>query len=267
MAAITKVTRQRKPGRYNIYIDDDYAFAVDETILIKYNLFKGTDLTATEISQIEAAEFEQKAYQKALVYATGRLRAKGQIIQKLMEQQIPRTVIARVIDRLEAVNVINDQQYAVAYVQSMMSSGKLGPRGVRYKLQQLGINDDDIADALVDYGDDEQLLHLANHVEKLLHKYERQAHYMAVQKTRQKLQQAGFEARLINQALQDYELAHEMDNEQEWDNLQHDATIAANRYRQYDGWEFKKRVKAAMFRKGYDFDLVDKWIKQYEQEL
>jgi len=267
MATITKVTQQLKPGRYNIYVDDEYAFAVDETILIKYNLFKGTQLTPEEINQIEAAEFEQKAYQKALVYATGRLRAKGQIIQKLREQAVPKPVIARVIDRLEAVNVINDQHYAQAYVHSMVTSGKLGPRGIRYKLQQLRIAPDDITDALVDYDDDDQLSHLAHHVEKLMHKYERQAHYMAVQKTRQKLQQLGFDTSLINQAMQDYDLANDPDDDQEWDNLNHDALIAANRYRQYEGWEFKKRIKAAMFRKGYDFSLVDKWISQYDRKM
>ena len=69
MKKVTKVTRQRKPGRYNVYLDDEFALAVDEKILIKYDLFKGTELEDDALKEIEAAEFEQKAYTKALVYA------------------------------------------------------------------------------------------------------------------------------------------------------------------------------------------------------
>lgn len=57
---MTKVTRQRKPGRYNVYLDDEFALAVDEKILIKYNLFKDTELEDEDIKEIEAAEFEQR---------------------------------------------------------------------------------------------------------------------------------------------------------------------------------------------------------------
>ena len=67
--------------------------------------------------------------------------------------------------------------------------------------------------------------------------------------------------------LRSYEAENETDVDQEWENLDRDASSAANRYRQYEGWEFKKRVKAAMFRKGYDLSLVDKWIKQNESEM
>ena len=41
MPLITKITRQKNnPERYNIYIEDNYAFAVDESLLVKYQLSK-----------------------------------------------------------------------------------------------------------------------------------------------------------------------------------------------------------------------------------
>ena len=42
---ITKIEAQKKKGRYNIYLNDAFAFGVDEATVVKYALFKGTELT------------------------------------------------------------------------------------------------------------------------------------------------------------------------------------------------------------------------------
>ena len=42
LATITKISIQKKAvDRYNIFLDDNYAFSVTEDILIKFNLRKG----------------------------------------------------------------------------------------------------------------------------------------------------------------------------------------------------------------------------------
>jgi len=37
---ITKIEAQKKKGRYNIYLNDAFAFGVDEATVVKYALFK-----------------------------------------------------------------------------------------------------------------------------------------------------------------------------------------------------------------------------------
>lgn len=42
MRVITKIARQKNnPERYNIYLNEEYAFPVDEAILIQFGLTKG----------------------------------------------------------------------------------------------------------------------------------------------------------------------------------------------------------------------------------
>jgi regulatory protein len=77
------------------------------------------------------------------------------------------------------------------------------------------------------------------------------------------LLQQGFDLNLIKQAIQNYRSNETPDEMLEWDNLDRDATIAANRYADYTGWEFKQKVKAMLYRKGYDLNLVDKWLRQH----
>lgn len=265
MKLVTKVSQQRRPGRYNIYLDDTYAFAVDEKVLISYNLFKGTQLDDAMIEDVLSAEYEQKAYTRALVYATGQLRPKKQVIHKLKEYDYPKDIIARVIERLEKTNVLDDQQYAEAYIRTVSETGKVGPIGAKYKLRELGLTDDMIEDALIYYDYDREVEHVERLIEKYMNKYQRQARYLAEQKTRLKLVQLGFSVSTITNTLQIYRDALEDDTDQEWENLNDEAERLVSRYQQYTGWEFTRRFKGAMFRKGYQLSDVDRWLYEHPQ--
>lgn len=49
---ITKITRQRNEERYNIYLDEKYAFSVDEAIIIQYGLTKGSLLMRWRLERL-----------------------------------------------------------------------------------------------------------------------------------------------------------------------------------------------------------------------
>jgi len=266
MRTITRVTQQKRPGRYNIFLDDDYGFAVDEKILIQYNLFKGTKLDDELLAEVEAAEYEQLAYQKGLIYATGQLRSTQQVAEKLKQSDFPTPVIEKVLHRLTEAKVLDDVAFAESYVAGIMRSGKFGPQGVHYKLKQWGIDQNTILDALEAYDDETQLMHLETMVDRLLQKYGQHAMYLAKQKTQQKLMQDGFDQRLIQQAMREYFANNDVDQEIETEKLDRDAQRVVSRYQQYSGWEFTKRVKQALYRKGYQLDAIDRWLRAYERE-
>ena len=67
MPLITKITRQKNnPERYNIYIEEKYAFAVDESLLVKYQLSKDKVLEDWERDEIVFDDEVRKAFNKAL---------------------------------------------------------------------------------------------------------------------------------------------------------------------------------------------------------
>ncbi|TYC49845.1 recombinase RecX [Weissella muntiaci] len=264
MQKISRVTQQRRPGRYNIYLDDEFFMAVDEKILIQYNLFKGTELTEAEIAEVTAAEFEQKAYIKGLTIATGRLIAKKQLVLKLKQGDFPNDVIARVIDRLENAGILDDQAYAQAYVASSINAGKLGPKGIARKLKTFGVDSNIIADALADYPDDDQEEHIQKQIEKLFAKYHHQSRMLAQQKVTQKLIQNGFDQQHFQPLIKAYLADFDQDEQQaaEWENLDREAQKLADRYSQYTGWDFTRRFKTALYRRGFDGDLINQWLSK-----
>ena len=80
---ITKIEAQKKKGRYNIYLNDAFAFGVDEATVVKYALFKGTELTKEQIEEIKHDDCIQQAYQKALHFLNFKLRSTKEVYEKL----------------------------------------------------------------------------------------------------------------------------------------------------------------------------------------
>ena len=50
MAIITKVSAQKRQGRYNIFLDQEYAFSVSEKTLAEFVLLKGQELSPQKIN-------------------------------------------------------------------------------------------------------------------------------------------------------------------------------------------------------------------------
>ncbi|KRN75484.1 recX protein [Weissella kandleri] len=263
MATVTRVTQTRRPGRYNIYLDDEFAFAVAEKILLDFNLFKGTEVSAEQRVEIETAEYAQKAYQKALVYATGTMRSVQQVRQKLKEADFPDDVIEQALERLGQVDILNDQKFAEEYVSTQMQRGKLGPKGIGFKLRQYGVDAFTIEDALVVYDEETEYENLMQQVEPLFDKYQRSSAYLAQQKVSNKLYQSGFNGHLIKRALSDYFDEHEHDDEQEMDNFNREIEKLAERYADYSGWDYQQKMKAGMYRRGFNLKQVDRWLKEH----
>ena len=65
MAVITKITRQkRNEERYNIFLNDEYAFSVDESVLVKYRLTKGMTIDEWTLGELTYEDEIEKAFQR-----------------------------------------------------------------------------------------------------------------------------------------------------------------------------------------------------------
>ena len=68
MAKISKIEAQKRRGRYNVYLDGKYAFPVAESVLVKFRLMKGMELTKEQVQTITTADQQAHAYSKILDY-------------------------------------------------------------------------------------------------------------------------------------------------------------------------------------------------------
>ena len=107
---ITKIEAQKKKGRYNIYLNDAFAFGVDEATVVKYALFKGTELTKVQIKEIQQDDCIQQAYQKALHFLNFKLRSTKEVYEKLEKLEFDDDIINEVLGKLHEQNFLNDRQ-------------------------------------------------------------------------------------------------------------------------------------------------------------
>ena len=165
------IQTQKKAGRFNIYINDKYAFPVSESVLIKYRLHKGQELDENLIEEIKLADDISKGYNAALNYLSYQLRTRKEVEDKLRSLDIHEDYIPEIINKLIDLDLINDKNYAESYVRTMMNTSDKGPKVIKLNLLKKGVDDNIAEDALMLYTDKLQVEKGVALAEKLANRY------------------------------------------------------------------------------------------------
>lgn len=137
MAIITKITRQKNnPERYNIYIEEKYAFAVDESLLVKYQLSKDKDLEDFERDEIVFDDEVRKAFNKALDFLSFRMRSEHEVKKKLLDAEYGEAVVLEAIQKLYHLGFLNDESFSKALLETQKKTSQKGPRAIQQELKK-----------------------------------------------------------------------------------------------------------------------------------
>ncbi|MFI3230171.1 MAG: RecX family transcriptional regulator [bacterium] len=141
---ITDIQKQKNnPKRYSIFLDDSFAFGIDEIDLLYYKLEINKTLSKKDYDFIINNLVLTKAKNKALKYLSYRMRAKSQVVEKLREQEeFSEDIIEKVIVFLEKYNYVNDEIFCKAYINDKMNIKGYGSYKISYDLKSLKIDDD-----------------------------------------------------------------------------------------------------------------------------
>lgn len=164
---ITAVHRDNKQKqRYHIDLDDEYAFSVHEDILVKYNLFKGTEVDEAFYSEVLVAEEKHRAYLNALRYLGIRPRTKSQLHSYLLEKGFLPPVAEEVCDRCQEQGYINDEAFAKQWVDERLRLKPRSPYMLRMELQQRGVDRNIVDDAVRGVSREDELIAARALIEK-----------------------------------------------------------------------------------------------------
>lgn len=265
MAKISKIAAQQRRGRYNLYLDGKYAFPVAESVLVKFRLMKGQELTKEQVAAITTADQQAQAYAQILDYLSYQMRSESEVIKKLHTLETPDEFVEPILAKLRARRLVDDHQYALSYVQTMMTTSLKGPAVIRQHLRQKKVGENDIAAALQNFTAADQLANASKLAKKLYKRYRNQPTFRQEQKVRQGLMTKGYSGDIFDQ-IKD-QVAPEEDPDQQTDLLADQAVKVWHRYRRYTGADRERRFKQAMFRKGFDLDAVQRWLAENEEGL
>lgn len=265
MPTITKITTQKKrTDRYNIFLDEKYAFSVDEAVLLKFQLQKGKEINSFELSQIQFQDEIQKSYTMALGYLSYRMRSEAEVRLFLQKKEIEEPLINEVIHKLYTFNYLNDLDFAKAYVRTHVNGGNKGPITLKLELKEKGIKENLIQEALLGYPFDVQVEHAKQLAEKSIKKEKNISERALKQKLEQMLSRKGFPHDCIVMALEDVKI--DKNDEEEWDSLCFHAEKIVRRYHTEEGYRFQQKVKQALFRKGFPLELIDRYLAEISND-
>lgn len=267
MQTITKIEVQKKnKERYSIYLNDQYAFGVQEATLIKFALFKGSQLSPEQIKEIEHEDYLQRAYSLSLRYLTHQMRTEKEVRQKLVKNEISPAAIEATIQRLKEQKYIDDQFYADSFTRTSANLSRKGPKLVERELKNKGVLQSEIQQALEEYSPQEQIANGQEIAQKYLNRLANVSPREAKQKVIQFLMQKGYAKEIYEQIIPN--LSFEKQEEMELDILaKHAEKMFTNYGRKATGKQLIQKVKSALYRKGFVQEDIDSYMRQKEMEL
>ena len=146
---ITKISKAIKTeGRYNVFIDGEFTFSLDEVQLVKLGLRKGQEVSEQEVDEFKNESDFGKSYIRALDLISRRLRSEREIRDYAYKKQWPKDNLERVIERLYKHNYLDDKKFAAAFIRSKTAIKNQSRRQLELALREKGISQSLISEAI-----------------------------------------------------------------------------------------------------------------------
>ncbi|WP_019414570.1 recombination regulator RecX [Paenisporosarcina sp. TG20] len=266
MAIITKITRQKNnTERYNIYIEEVYAFAVDESLIIKYQLSKNRVLEDWERDEIVFDDEVRKAFNKALHYLAFRMRSEYEVKKKLLDLEYGEAVVLEAIQKLYNLGFLNDVSFSEAFLETQKRASKKGPRVIQQELRNKGISKSLQEEVLKTYTDEDQTQIAQGLAEKIANQQSSKTPRQVKQKIQDTLLRKGYSYAIISKVIEGIEFETEPDEWEEMIASQGDK-IWRKVTLKFTGYDRKNRVKQALYQKGFPSEQIDMYIEKKELE-
>lgn len=138
---ITEVqTQKRRQTRRSIFVNGEFAFGVSEEIYVKFALYVGRELTPSFIEEVLREDELYRAKQYVLRHLTSRMRSSQEITAKLREKGFAPEVVEPVLRFLAEYGMVNDAEFARAFVNDQLLKRPVGRRRLDAELRRKGID-------------------------------------------------------------------------------------------------------------------------------
>lgn len=158
MKIITKIEPQKKrKGRFNVFIDHQFAFGIDEEVLLKQQLYQGMEVSDEKEWLVLQEEEKKRAINYTLKLLSFRMRSKQELRTRLKQKEYNDSLIEEVIKKMTSYGYVDDYEFASQWIQDRQQGKKQGDLRIRQELKLKGVSDDIIKQALSDHyqADDE----------------------------------------------------------------------------------------------------------------
>lgn len=202
--------QKRRRGRFNIYVDGQFSFALDENLLAKNMLAAGKSLTANEIERLIKENEAGKLFDNSLRFLSYRPRSEKEVkdflVKKIARSEnikfneaLQSPMIAQIIKRLKKESFLNDEEFAHWWVKARTSFQPKGPYLIKRELAGKGIDKEIIEKAISKIKNQTELGR--NVIEKKIKTWKKLTNLELKNKIYQHLARRGFDSAAIKEVI------------------------------------------------------------------
>jgi len=164
---ITKIERQENNRqRLSIYLDGEFAFGLNDEIVLKHNINVNQTLHEDQIEDLLSEDEKKRAKQKAFSYLARRDHSEKELSDKLRRKGFREPIIIGLIEDLKQSQLINDGTFSRQFARNKIIQKSIGRRELAFSLKQKGISKDileaTLEEVYSEYDEKELALRLAN---------------------------------------------------------------------------------------------------------
>ncbi|AEG40710.1 recombination regulator RecX [Lactobacillus kefiranofaciens] len=255
---ITKVSAQRRPGRYNIFLDGKYAFSASEKTVAEFVLLKGKELNDQQVEEIRQFDADAKASDLAAHFLSYEPRTVFEVLQYLKKHEISDEAANSAVSQLNELGYLDDQQYVKLFIKNDLQVGSDGPKSLLRKLTQKGV-DPELSQNTLDEVDENDWLNVGQRVIKsMIHQAGKLSQRELGRKMKTKLLMHGFDSGISSVIISALDLAEDEDLQIEA--LKKQGIKAYKRFRRFDERERNFKIKKYLFSHGFSSSEIDAFL-------
>ncbi len=192
MATVTDITKQKKKGRVNIFLDGEFYCGLDEFTALSLRIAVGKEYDEDELKEIVTESERRSAFDKAAKYVSFRPRTEREIRKYLSGREYSAEIVDYAVAKLAEYGYVNDLRFCREYARAY--SVKSGVNKIRADLMRLGAKREAIDEALSEIEDQSEAAYVA------AQKWARMHRVFDIRKLKAHLYSKGFEPDDISEA-------------------------------------------------------------------
>ncbi len=155
---VVTALRATRSGAVALHVDGEYCCTVSESLVARWHLFKGRELDAEAIAELQGSAARERTAGDAYRLLGHRPRSRAELRRRLLEKGHDERVVDDVLGRLEAEGFVDDHDFARRYAADKRRLAAWGDQRVRRELEALGVAGDIVSEVMGEAPDDDDEL-------------------------------------------------------------------------------------------------------------
>lgn len=133
--------------RVSVFVDNEYAFSLDETDAFFHKIKPGREISQKEIENLTVEGNYTKARDKAMDILSRKSVSQKELEDKLYEKGFDKAVVFEVLQEMKNLGYVDDYEYANLFLEHCRTK-MWGKKKIVYEMKMKGLSDDVISEVL-----------------------------------------------------------------------------------------------------------------------